>query len=158
MQQQEGIVKRLIFLMPSIACALAWYHVVSGSLDLEHALRHPIQSEEFIQGVAKAIEDPWLHTSVLRLYFNTLRDQEAPRPYWAGSEPFGWAIWNQYQYAGSIEIMMAISHAQGNYIEEKYWAGLYSSAYPFSKRAVYLLRHAETEHHLGLPLLIPSRF
>jgi len=68
---------------------------------------------------------------------------------------YGQALWQQYQYDGSIEIMMAIAHQSDNTWEEKKWAERYAITHPGRDKAVYYLQHARSGHleHKPLELL-----
>lgn len=150
------MIKLLLFL-PSLVFVCLWLHVVSASIDFKASLESEIHSDQFIYGVAKAFDDPWLHNLAMRLYFRKLLDIDAPQDIWSGSELFARSIWLEYQYAGALEILIIIAHSKNNLIEEKYLANIFQSAFP-GKYATRLSEHARIGHALGNPLPIRGGF
>jgi len=143
---------RLLFLVPACVMALAWLHVVAGGASLQQAARAPMASEAFVRTVGQSMDDPWLHHSALRIYFHRLRLAQAPPAAWADSRLFAWRLWHEYQYAGTVEIMIAIQHAQNNRWGELRWASLYAAAMPLSPQGQQLLQHARVGHARHQPL------
>jgi len=150
--------KRLLFFLPSVIFACFWLHVVMGAVTMETAIDQDLASKEFIQGIGQAIDDPWLHHSALRLYFRKLRNINAGKRIWEGSYMFARTLWNQYQFVGTIEVMMVIAHAQNNVQEELHWAQLYSKVLPGDAHAAELMEHATEGHALGQRLRIDGQW
>jgi len=125
---------------------------------LTESVKADIQSDVFITGVSQAMDDPWLHHSALRFYFRKILQENVGKAIWANSDMFARTLWNQYQFAGTIEIMIVIAHAQDNPQEELYWATLYSKVLPGSKHAQELMTHAISGHVLGNALNVEGRW
>ena len=147
-------IKRLLWFLPSIAFALLWLHVVQGGLAIEQAVRHPIRSPQFITPMNRALDDPWLHNSALRRYFQKLERSAVPAVVWSRSEWLGYALWNQYQFAGGIEIMLVITHNQNMPQKELPWAARYAAIFPDDPLGAEWLAHARHGHREGLPLRV----
>ncbi len=149
---------RLLFFLPSLFFIYLSVHLITASVTLTEAIKADIQSDLFINGVSQALNDPWLHHSALRFYFRKILAENASKPIWANSNMFARALWNQYQYVGTIEIMIVVAHAEDNPQEELYWATLYSKVLPRNKHAQALLEHALHSHALGKPLEIEGKW
>lgn len=132
---------RGLLLVPSAFFAATWWSVVSGTLDLQKSVEQPMRSNEFIVGVGKAIANPWLHNSALRLYFRKLTVEQAPPPIWRRSELFAWSLWNQYQYAGSIEALMHVAHAKQDRLAEQRLIRMYCTLFPADSYCPVLREH-----------------
>ena len=127
-------------LVPAAAMLGFWLVVVGQGLALKQAAAAPIGSARFIATMGRAIDNPWTHVSALRLFFISLRRQGAPAAVWAGSQPYGWALWHQYQYAGGMEIMMMIARGADNRIMEARWARRYAALESADAHALRLVR------------------
>lgn len=134
----------MLGLVPAAALLGFWLVVVGQGMALKQAEAAPIGSARFIATMGRAIDDPWTHVSALRLFFISLRRQGAPAAVWAGSLPYGWALWHQYQYAGGMEIMMMIARGAGNRIEAERWGRRYAALMSSDARAMRLVRNLDT--------------
>ncbi|MDQ6951628.1 MAG: hypothetical protein Q9M26_08195 [Mariprofundales bacterium] len=148
---------RLLRFLPSIGFALLWLHVVTGGAAVENAMKQEIRSPVFITTMNYAIDDPWLHNSALRRYFQKLRHDNAPRQVWAKSEWLGYALWNQYQYTGAMEIMITIAQSQGLPQKAAPWVNRYATIFPNGPHSAALLEHITSDHQRGEPLTLISR-
>lgn len=128
-------------LVPAAVVLGFWFIVVGQGMAMKRATAAPIASARFITTMGRAIDNPWTHVSALRLFFVSLRRQHAPAAIWAGSQPYGWALWHQYQYAGGMEIMMMIARGADNRIMERRWAQRYAALESSDARAQHLVRH-----------------
>jgi len=149
---------RLLFFLPSLFFAYLCIHLVTASTSLDKSMNASIKSETFIHGVGQAMDDPWLHHSALRFYFRKLLKEHANKRIWAGSDMFARTLWNQYQFAGTIEIMFTIAHAENNRQNELKWAKFYATILPDDKHAKALMAHAVFGHAMGEPLQVEGRW
>ncbi len=140
----------MLGLVPAAVLLGFWLVVVGKGVALKQAEQSPITSARFVTTMGDAIDNPWTHVSALRLFFISLRRQGAPAAVWAGSQPYGWALWHQYQYAGGMEIMMMIAHGAGNRMEEKRWARRYAALESTDARAMRLVRDLDSPQAMGL--------
>ena len=137
-------------MVPAAVVLGFWLVVVGKGVALKQAEQAPISSARFITTMGRAIDNPWTHVSALRLFFISLRRQGAPAAIWAGSQPYGWALWQQYQYAGGMEIMMMIARAADNRIMEARWARRYAALESTDARAMQLVRDLDSPRAMGL--------
>jgi len=149
---------RLLFFLPALLFIYLSIHLMTASTALNESVKANIQSDLFISGVSKAMNDPWLHHSALRFYFRRILTEHAAKPIWANSDMFARTLWNQYQFTGTIEIMIVIAHAEDNPQEELYWATLYANVLPKNKHAQELMAHAISGHRLGEALNVEGRW
>ena len=147
---------RLLLFLPAVGFALLWLHIVNGGLAIEQALQNDIRSTTFITTMNRAIDDPWLHNSALRRYFQKIRHDRSPRQVWSKSEWLAYALWNQYQFAGAMEIMIAIAHAQTLPQKALPWAKRYAAIFPNDPHAAALVAHASSGHSRGQPLVLAA--
>jgi len=137
---------------PAIFFFLVWLSLISAGSSMKEAINQPLNSDSFITTFGQAIDNPWTHNSAIRLYFKKLlKDEAAPR-IWTASRPYGWALWHQYQYDGSVEIMMGIAHQSNNIWEERKWAERYATTHPGRARAGYYFQHVRYGHAQHKPL------
>jgi len=125
---------------------------------MKEAMNEPASSEGFINTMGKAIDNPWTHNAALRLFFKKILLENVSSNIWENSQYFGWALWQQYQYDGSLEIMLSISHASNNPIAEKKWANMYAAIHPDSQLAKHYLNHAKTGHQNHQPLELGGKW
>jgi len=149
---------RLLFFLPSLLFIYLSIHLMTASITLAESVKADIQSDLFISGVAQAMDDPWLHHSALRFYFRKILAENVGKPIWANSDMFARTLWNQYQFTGTVEIMIVIAHAEDNPQEELYWATLYSKVLPENNHAQELMAHAISGHDLGEALNVEGRW
>ena len=149
---------RLLFFLPSLFFIYLSIHLITASTTLEESVKADIQSDLFINGVGQAMDDPWLHHSALRFYFRKLLKENVSKPIWANSDMFARTLWNQYQYVGTIEMMIVVAHAENNEQKERHWAELYITVLPNNRHAQALLEHALHGHALGKPLEVEGRW
>ena len=144
----------IIKFLPSLFFFWLWFSIVSDGNNIKQAIEQPLSSNEYIETIGQAIDNPWTHNGAIRLHFmKLLKDQASPHT-WQGSSTYAWALWSQYQYDGSIEIMLGIAHQSNNLLEEKYWATLFSQSHPNSALADEYLEHIESGHTQHLPLAL----
>jgi len=143
---------RFIYFIPSIVLLYSSFAFLDASVKLNNAIEQPLQSEQFIAGVGNAINQPWLQHSALRLYFKKLSYNHVNPLIWANSDLFARTLFEQYQYSGTIEIMLTVAHTENNPYKELYWANMYAQAMPNNQHAQALLYHAQIGHQNGLPL------
>lgn len=152
------IIQRLLFFFPAIFFVYLSIHLMTTSIDLNKAVGADIRSEAFIQGVSDGINNPWLRHSTLRFYFRKILHEHVNQRIWSNSDVFARTLWAQYQFPGTIEIMLVIAHSQNNQQEELRWAKLYAAVLPGDQHAKELLAHALVGHNLGKPLSIEGRW
>jgi hypothetical protein len=143
---------RIMRFVPALAFLVFWLIVVGRGLDMKKAAQAPITSDRFITTIARNIDNPWTHTSALRVFYIQLRQAGAPARIWADSQPFAWALWHQYQYTGGIEIMLLVAHASGNRLEERYWARKYMAVAPNAPRVRRLLQQLRSSRSDTIPM------
>jgi len=151
-------ISRLFFFLPALGFAWLWMHVVSGGLAMEKAMQHDFHSPQFITPMNYALDDPWLHNSALRRYFQKIAQSHTSPFIWSNSEWLAYALWNQYQSAGGVEIMLLIAHNQNMPQKELPWAKLYNTIFPNSAQGEQWIVHATKEHQQGLPLPITRQW
>ncbi len=144
---------RLLLFLPALGFAMLWWHVVQGGRAIERAMEMDIRSPEYIAIMNRSIDDPWLHHSALRRYFQKLGRTPTGSSVWSNSEWLAYALWNQYQFGGGIEIMMVIAHNQDMPSKELFWAKRYLAVFPGAVEGRDWVIHAESGHRRGLPLL-----
>jgi len=152
------IIIRLLFFFPSIIFALFWFHVVSNGLAVEDAMKHDIRSPLFLKPMNHALDDPWLHNSTLRRYFQKLGGTPVAPQVWANSEWLAYALWNQIQFGGGVEIMIVIAHNQNMPQKELPWAKRYVTIFPDDPLGADWIDHAQQGHDQNIPLHISGRW
>lgn len=143
---------KVVRFFPALVFLLFWLLIITRGIEMREAAQAPITSDQFITTMGRCIDNPWTHNSALRIFFIRLRQVEAPARIWADSQPYGWALWNQYQYAGGIEIMLLIAHGSGNRLEERYWARKYAAVEPNDPRVHRLLEQLISSKADGVPM------
>ncbi|MDQ6963557.1 MAG: hypothetical protein Q9M13_01405 [Mariprofundales bacterium] len=149
---------RLLFFLPAVWFALLWLHVVNSGLAIEEAMKHDISTPQFIAPMNRAMDDPWLHNSALRRYFQKLQRSSVAPAIWSSSEWLAYALWSQYQFAGGIEIMMVIAHNQNMPQKELIWTKRYTAIFPNTRQGRGWMAHATAGHNRGEPLRITGRW
>ncbi len=139
--------KEVIKYIPAIFFFITWLSLLTQGESIKEAVKYPLNKNVFIQNMGSAIDNPWSHNTALRIYFKKLMQDKASPRLWENSRPFANAIWQQYQYDGSIEIMFAIAHASNNNLDELYWATIYDKLH--GNRKLPFLKHAQEGHAKG---------
>jgi len=143
---------KIVKFLPAIFFFMIWGMLLIQGQAMKESMNEPASSEKFINTMGKAIDNPWTHNSALRLFFKKLLHDNASNYIWENSEYFGWALWKQYQYDGSLEIMLSIFHSADNNIAERTWANMYAAIHPDSPLARQYLEHAKSGHQKRQPL------
>jgi len=138
------MLNKLLKYIPSILFFVLWLSLLAQGESLKGATEQPLQSEAFMTNIASAIDNPWSHNIALRIYFLKLLENKAPYYIWRNSTPYAYAIWQQRQADGGIEIMLAVAHAANNTASELYWANIYGKLHNNQKNP--FLKHALEGH------------
>lgn len=138
---------KLIKYIPAIFFFITWLSLLSQGQSIKYALTLPLNNQQFLSSMGSAIDNPWSHNAALRVLFKKLMHDQASPIIWRNAAPFANAIWQQYQYDGSIEILLATAHASNNTLEEIYWATIYQKIHS-DLRNDYL-KHALIGHARG---------
>lgn len=152
------MINRLLFFIPAVFFGLFWLHVVNGGIAIEQAVQHDFHSPLFINPMNRAIDDPWLHHTALRRYFQKLERTPVSPQVWVNSEWLAYALWNQMQFAGGVEIMMVITHNQNMPQKELPWAQRYAAVFPDDPLGGEWLAHASHGHAKRLPLRVRGQW
>ncbi len=131
---------------PALILLLCWWHAVSVSVGVARAKHRAIVSQAFMEGISRAIDDPWLHGDGLHEYFVALLKQHAPASVWVKSETLAYAYWNYYQNQWSLKFLILIAHLKNDPVAERRRVHLFVSAYPRSAAAATLRRHVRSGH------------
>ncbi|MDX8413450.1 MAG: hypothetical protein R8J85_05125 [Mariprofundales bacterium] len=151
-------ISRALFFLPALGLFWLWLHVVSGGLAIEEAIKHDFHSPQFIIPMNRAIDDPWLHHSALRRYFQKIGHDNTSPQIWSNSEWLAYALWNQYQFAGGVEIMLVIAHNQNMPQKALPWAKRYAVLFPDDPLGDEWIAHATIGHNRGTPLHVTGQW
>jgi len=147
---------KLLKYIPSILFFILWLSLLAQGEAINVAVKKPLHSETFIQNIATAIDNPWSHNIALRVYFLKLFKDKAPYYVWRKSSPYAYAVWQQRQADGGIEIMLAVAHASNNTTSELYWARIYDKLHSNQKNS--FLKHALEGHAKGEALELSGQW
>ncbi len=144
--RKEHALARAAWFVPALAAVMVAAHEARAAAQMEQAFSAPLRSEKFIQGMARAIEDPWLHASALHALFVKLVHDHASARQWAAAEPFAWALWRTAQEPNYCMIFIIIAHAKDDVLAERRWAARYLRLRPGFAPALAAYHHAWHEH------------
>ncbi len=137
---------RLAWFAPALAVAVLAAHEVRAAERMDRAFAAPLSSRAFLEGAARATEDPWLHATALHRLFVKLARERATARQWAAAEPFAWALWRVAQEPNYCMIFIIVAHAKDDVLAERRWAARYLRLRPGFPPALAAYHHAWNEH------------
>ncbi len=120
---------KYIKFIPALFMLGFWFHVLSTQQDLKQAMNEPMRSEAFINGISKALDDPWNHVTALDLYFQKLEKERANRYIWASSNMLSQEYWRVFQCQASLKTRIRVSAAANQPQRKEYYENIYTFIY-----------------------------
>jgi hypothetical protein len=88
-----------------------------------------MRSDAFINGISKALDNPWNHVTALNLYFQKLERSHANSYIWASSDMLSREYWRIFQCQASLATRIKVSTAANQPQRTKYYEDTYTFIY-----------------------------
>ncbi len=140
---------RLVLLfIPALLMLYNWQFFISREWRMEQAADAPLASEQFIQQVSAAIDNPWTSRIAIEWYLGRLVYEGDARRL-VLSENYAYRVWMMRQSALALRYLILIAHVKNDVYAERRRIALFRAAYPLHALSDSLKYHVEHGHSEG---------
>jgi len=145
----RGNAFRLILLfIPALLMLYNWQFFITREWRMEQAADAPLTSDQFINHVSAAIDNPWASRIAIEWYLGRLVFERDGHKLIL-SENYAYRLWMMRQNDLSLRYLILIAHLKNDTYAERRRIALFRAAYPLHELSNSLKYHAEHGHIEG---------